>query len=68
MVLLTRPAQKITIVLKHGTGAAKPVSITLGKAPDNRAEGFIGLRGVDHADVKFRTTINLEKVGGPRPG
>ncbi|MGH8919668.1 MAG: hypothetical protein ACRDZY_22970, partial [Acidimicrobiales bacterium] len=42
----------------------KPVSVKLGKAPGNRAEGFIGLAAVDRADVPFTTTINLEKVGG----
>ena len=44
------------------------MSVTLGKAPDDRQQGYMGIRGVDRADVPFKTTIHLQDVGGPSAG
>jgi Lon-like protease len=62
----TRPGQVIQVVLQRD-GQNKTVSITLGKS-DDRAQGFMGISGVDRADVAFKTTIHLQDVGGPSAG
>nr|WP_042194098.1 PDZ domain-containing protein [Kibdelosporangium sp. MJ126-NF4]CEL21084.1 Lon-like protease with PDZ domain [Kibdelosporangium sp. MJ126-NF4]CTQ95402.1 Lon-like protease with PDZ domain [Kibdelosporangium sp. MJ126-NF4] len=63
----TRPGQAIEVVLQRG-GQDRTVSVTLGKAPDDRVQGYMGIRGVDRADVPFKTTIHLQDVGGPSAG
>jgi PDZ domain-containing protein len=63
----TRPGQAIEVVLQRG-GQDRTVSVTLGKAPDERQQGYMGIRGVDRADVPFKTTIHLQDVGGPSAG
>jgi PDZ domain-containing protein len=62
----TRPGQVIEVVLQRD-GQDKTVSVTLGKA-DDRSQGFMGISGVDRADVPFKTTIHLQDVGGPSAG
>jgi Lon-like protease len=62
----TRPGQVIQVVLQRD-GQDKTVSVTLGKA-DDRQQGFMGISGVDRADVPFKTTIHLQDVGGPSAG
>jgi PDZ domain-containing protein len=62
----TRPGQVIQVVLER-SGQPKTVSVTLGNAPD-RPQGFMGISGVDRADVNFKTTIHLQDVGGPSAG
>ncbi|ALG14626.1 signal protein PDZ [Kibdelosporangium phytohabitans] len=63
----TRPGQAIQIALQRG-GQDKSVSVTLGKAPDDRVQGFMGIKGIDRPDVPFKTTIHLQDVGGPSAG
>jgi PDZ domain-containing protein len=63
----TRPGQAIPIVLQRD-GQDKTVTVTLGKAPDDRQQGYMGISGVDRADVQFKTTIHLQDVGGPSAG
>jgi Lon-like protease len=62
----TRPGQTIEVVLQRN-GQERTVSLTLGKS-DDREQGFMGLSGVDRADVPFKTTIHLQDVGGPSAG
>jgi PDZ domain-containing protein len=62
----TRPGQVIEVVLQRN-GQDKTVSVTLGKS-DDRQQGFMGISGVDRADVPFKTTIHLQDVGGPSAG
>ncbi|MEV4320462.1 PDZ domain-containing protein [Actinocrispum sp. NPDC049592] len=62
----TRPGQAIEVILQRD-GQDKTVSITLGKS-DDRQQGFMGISGVDRADVPFKTTIHLQDVGGPSAG
>lgn len=63
----TRPGQTIEVTLQRN-GENKTVSIPLGKAPDDRVQGFMGIKGVDRPDVPFKTTIHLQDVGGPSAG
>jgi PDZ domain-containing protein len=63
----TRPGQAIPVVLERN-GTRQTVTVTLGKAPDDRPQGFMGISGVDRADVPFKTTIHLQDVGGPSAG
>ncbi|ONI91206.1 PDZ domain-containing protein [Actinosynnema sp. ALI-1.44] len=63
----TRPGQPIQVALQRG-GQDKTVSVTLGKAPDDRVQGFMGIKGIDRPDVPFKTTIHLQDVGGPSAG
>ncbi|RSM58626.1 PDZ domain-containing protein [Kibdelosporangium aridum] len=62
----TKPGQTIEVVLQRN-GQDRTVSVTLGSAPD-RQQGYMGIRGVDRADVPFKTTIHLQDVGGPSAG
>lgn len=62
----TRPGQAIEVVLQRN-GQERTVSVTLGSSPD-RQQGYMGIRGVDRADVPFKTTIHLQDVGGPSAG
>ncbi|SMD27213.1 YlbL family protein [Kibdelosporangium aridum] len=62
----TKPGQTIEVVLQRN-GQERTVSVTLGSAPD-RQQGYMGIRGVDRADVPFKTTIHLQDVGGPSAG
>jgi PDZ domain-containing protein len=63
----TKPDQPIEVVLQRN-GQERTVTVTLGKPPDDRQQGFMGIRAVDRADVAFKTTIHLQDVGGPSAG
>ncbi|MFD1048612.1 PDZ domain-containing protein, partial [Kibdelosporangium lantanae] len=52
----TRPGQAIPVVLERN-GTRQTVTITLGKAPDDRPQGFMGISGVDRADVPFASAL-----------
>ncbi|MCE7008230.1 PDZ domain-containing protein [Kibdelosporangium philippinense] len=62
----TKPGQVIEVVLQRN-GQERTVSVTLGSSAD-RPQGYMGIRGVDRADVPFKTTIHLQDVGGPSAG
>jgi PDZ domain-containing protein len=69
----TTPGTPITITFKRGDGPEQTVSVTLAKASDfnrddNRQEGLLGLVAAERADVRFKTTIHLQDVGGPSAG
>lgn len=65
----TRPGDKIAVTYRpEGEKRNRTGTITLGKAPDEREEGFMGLIPADRADVDFTIDIKLEHVGGPSAG
>lgn len=69
----TTPGTPITITFKRGDGPEQTASVTLAKASDfnpddNRSEGLLGLVAAERADVRFKTTIHLQDVGGPSAG
>lgn len=64
----TAPGRPVTITFQHEQLPPQTASVTLGKAPDDRSEGFLGLAASERAQVDFKTTIHLQDVGGPSAG
>lgn len=69
----TTPGTPVTIKFKRGDGEEQTATVNLAKASDfnpddKRQEGLLGLVASERADVKFKTTIHLQDVGGPSAG
>ena len=64
----TKPGQVVSVVVQSGNSAPRTVQITLGTRPDRSPQGFLGVKGVPHAEVPFHIKINLSDVGGPSAG
>lgn len=64
----TRPGQEIELTYKRGGQQPRTVNATLGRHPDGKQQGFLGVQPADRADVPFDVDISLEDVGGPSAG
>lgn len=64
----THPNSKIKVLLQRGKAKPTRAVITLGKAPDQRKVGFMGIEPADGADSKTHIDIKLGDVGGPSAG
>lgn len=69
----TKPGDKISVTYrdegKYDQKDAKTGTITLGKPPDDRTSGFMGIEAGLHSDVKgLKVDITVADVGGPSAG
>lgn len=65
----TRPGDKVSVTVQSKDGKKRTEPVTLGKADDERQQGYMGVLLIDQADVPFTIDIKLsEEVGGPSAG
>lgn len=66
----TRPDDKISVTFREeGKKDTRSGEITLGKAPDSRKAGYMGIGAGEHPDVDgLKIDITLADVGGPSAG
>ncbi|MGH3435620.1 MAG: YlbL family protein [Sciscionella sp.] len=64
----TKPGQVVSVEVRTPGQQLRTVRVTLGKRPDGRQQGFLGVSPVPHADVPFHIKISLADVGGPSAG
>ena len=65
------PGTRVTLQVQSASGAARAVSVVLGKRPDNASQGFLGVELAtkdDHFSFPFTVTINSNGIGGPSAG
>lgn len=64
----TKPGDPITLDYRRRDGSIGTTTVTLGKGPDGRDYGFLGVGVQDSPWAPFTIDFNLANIGGPSAG